>query len=276
MSAYSISLKDRVAIVTGASGGLGTATILALSGAGAKVVGTDVDITRMQKTASEIQSSGGAAIAIKADVTKKQEVDLVVEETVKKFGTVDILVNNAGKDILVPLMKLREDGWDKTFDINVKGYFLFAQAAGKIMMKNKRGSIIQVGSGAGSHANPYSGAYCASKAAVEQLSRVMAVELGYHNVRVNYVAPGFIRTGMLGAITNSSEITKRFEELVPLHRLAEPEDIAAVILFLASDMAGYVNGASIYVDGGVTLSGYNVEEMARTIPEKYRNLMTLP
>jgi len=277
MTQFSLSLKDRVAIVTGASGGLGKAAVLALADAGAQVVGTDVDIAGMQNTVSEVQSKGGKAMAIKADVSKKQEVDAVVEDTVKTFGTVDILVNNAGVESFFPLMKLREDGWDKVFDINVKGYYLFAQAAGRVMMRNKKGSIVQIGSGAGLQVNPYSGAYCTSKAAVTQLSRVLAVELGYHNIRVNCVAPGFIRTNMLGGgLPGSDAIQKRLGELVPLNRVAEPDEIAAVILFLASDMSSYVNGATIYVDGGVTLTGYNVEEVARTLPPKYRDLTTLP
>ena len=124
--------------------------------------------------------------------------------------------------------------------------------------------------------NPYSGAYCTSKAAVEQLSRVMAVELGYSNVSVNCIAPGFIRTNMLGSDTNREGILKRLAELVPLHRIAEPDEIAAVVLFLASDMASYVNGATLYVDGGDTLTGYNVEEVAITLPPKYRDLTVLP
>jgi NAD(P)-dependent dehydrogenase (short-subunit alcohol dehydrogenase family) len=277
MTKFNLSLDGKVAIVTGASGGVGKAAVLALADAGASVVGTDINIELMQNIASEIQSKGGKALAIKADVTRKQEVDAVVEEAVKAFGTVDILVNNAGVESFFPLMRLREDGWDKVFDVNVKGYYLFAQAAGRVMMKNKRGSIIQIGSGAGWLANPYSGAYCASKAAVEQLSRVLAVELGYSNIRVNTIAPGFIRTNMLGdAKLDNDEMLKRLSELVPLKRVAEPDDIAAVILFLASDLSAYVNGASIYVDGGVTLTGYNVDEVARSIPPKYRDLTILP
>ncbi|MGD0856839.1 MAG: SDR family NAD(P)-dependent oxidoreductase, partial [Dehalococcoidia bacterium] len=230
----------------------------------------------MQKTASEIKSKGGKALALKADVTKKAEVDAVVAETVKKFGTVDILVNNAGLDSYFPLMKLREDAWDKVMDVNVKGYFLFAQAVGRIMMQNKKGSIIQIGSGAGKLANPYSGAYCTSKAAVEHLTHVLAVELGYSNVRVNCIAPGFIDTGMVGSHSDREGVLKRYAELVPLRRIAEPDDIASVILFLASDLASYVNGATIYVDGGVTLTGYGIEEIARTLPPKYRDLTVLP
>ncbi|MGD0855768.1 MAG: SDR family NAD(P)-dependent oxidoreductase [Dehalococcoidia bacterium] len=277
MTAFSLSLKDKVAIVTGASGGLGRAAALALADAGARVVGTDIDLAGMENTASEIESTGGKAVAVRADVTKKPEVDAVVEEAVKVFGTIDILVNNAGVESFFPLMRLREDGWDRVFDVNVKGYYLFAQAAGRIMMHNKRGSIIQIGSGSGKLANPYSGAYCASKAAVEQLSRVLAVELGYSSVRVNCIMPGFIRTGMLGGgQPDNGEMLKRLAELVPLHRIAEPDDVAAVILFLASDMSSYVNGASIYVDGGVTLTGFNIEEVARSLPPKYRDLTILP
>jgi 3-oxoacyl-[acyl-carrier protein] reductase len=268
MTKFSLSLKDRVAIVTGASGGVGKAAVMALSDAGAHIVGTDVVIEEMQNTVSEIQSKGGKAVAIKADVTKKQEVDAVVEEAVKAFGTVDILVNNAGVESFFPLMKLREEAWDKVMDVNVKGYYLFAQAAGRVMMRKKSGSIIQIGSGAGKLANPYSGAYCTSKAAV--------VELGYSNVRVNCIAPGFINTGMIGSDSDREGVLKRYAELVPLHRIAEADDIASVILFLASDMSGYVNGTTIYVDGGVTLTGYGIEEIARTLPPKYRDLTALP
>ncbi len=276
MTKFNLSLEGRVAVVTGASGGVGRATVLALSDAGASVVGTDINIEVMQKTASEIQARGGQALAIKADVIKKLEVDAVIDKTVRSFGTVDILVNNAGVDSFFPLMKLREEGWDKIMDVNVKGYYLFAQAAGRIMMRNKRGSIIQIGSGAARLANPYSGAYCTSKAAVEHLSHVLAVELGYSNVRVNCIEPGFIDTGMLGSASDREGALKRYAELVPLQRVAKPDDIAAVILFLASDMSGYINGATIAVDGGVTLIGYGIEEIARSLPPKYRDLTALP
>lgn len=276
MTRFTLSLAGRTAIVTGASGGVGRATVQALADAGASITGTDVVIDGMEKTAAEIKARGGKALAIRADVTRKAEVDNVISETVRTFGTVDILVNNAGIDNFFPLMKLKEEAWDRIMNVNVKGYFLFAQAAGRVMMRQKRGSIIQVSSGAARMANPYSGAYCTSKAAVEHLTHVLAVELGYSNIRVNCIAPGFIDTGMIGSHSGREETLKRYAELVPLQRVAQPDDMAAVILFLASDLASYVNGAVIAVDGGVTLTGYSIEEIARTLPPKYRDLTEIP
>lgn len=270
MTVFDVSLKDRVAIVTGANGGVGRATALAFADAGANVVCTDINVSEAEKTSAEIRAKGRKSLAIKADATKKAEVDNVIAETVKEFGTIDILVNNAGRDMHLPLMRLREDGWDKTFNINVKGYFLFAQAAAKVMIEHKKGNIIQIGSGNAKMANPYNGAYGPSKAAVEQLSRTFASELAHHNIRVNYVAPGFIRTKMLENVWSNPETLRQFEDAVPLKRIAEPDDIAAVILFLASDMSRYMTGASIYVDGGVQLSGFSLDIISRTMPPEYR------
>ena len=261
-----------MAIVTGASRGIGKAIALAFADAGADVTVADIVVAEMENTAAEIRSKGRRALAIPTDISRKQDVDKMVAETVKELGTIDILLNNPAVCLFIPLMKFREDGWNSTFDTNVKGYYLCAQAAGMVMIKHKKGSIINIGSVGGRLVDAYAGAYGVSKAAVEQLSRVLASELGHHNIRVNCIAPGFTRTQMAEPIVSDPPTLKRFENIIPLKRIAEPDDVAAVALFLASDAASYVTGATIDVDGGVSLSGLNPDEIGRLIPPKYQFL----
>jgi len=271
MTFFDFSLKDRVAIVTGASRGIGKAIALAFADAGAKVTIADILDPELEETASEIRSKGRSAFAIKTDVSNKQDIDAMVDNTVKEFGSVDILVNNAARYSTIPTMKLREDGWTKILDVNVKGCYLCAQAVGQVMIQHKKGSMINISSLAGIMVEPHEGAYGVSKAALIQLSRVLASELAHHNIRVNCIAPGMIGgTWMSAALTNRPEFQIHVESaVIPLGRVGKPDEIASVAVFLASDASSYVTGTTICVDGGVSLSGQNRDEMGKIMPPEY-------
>lgn len=266
MTFFNFSLADRVTIVTGASRGIGKAIALAFADAGADVVVASRTVADLENTAVEIQSKGRRALIVQTDTSKKQDIDNMVAETIKEFGTIDILVNNAGREIVMPLMKLREDGWDKTFDVNVKGYYLCAQAAGRVMIEHKKGNIINIASFMGTLVNPNSGCYGVSKAAVLHLTRVLAGELAHHNIRVNCIVPGLIETRITEGLWSNPEHLKRWEDIIPVGRLGDPDEIAAVAVFLASDVSSYLVGSTIYADGGLALSGRNPDEWGRMAP----------
>lgn len=266
MSGYELTLKNKVAIVTGAARGIGREISLVFARAGASVAVVDIDLLAVEEAVKEIKKINRRVLGIKTNVADKEEVDAMVDKVVEKFGTVDILVNNAGKDLPVSLMNLREDGWDKTFDVNVKSCYLCTQAAGKIMVKKKAGSIINIASGAGILADKTHGAYCASKAAVIQLSRAFAAELASDNVRVNCVLPGLIRSRMTQAVHQHDKILKNYvRTTVPLGRIGEPGDIAVPVLFLASEASNYMTGSAMLVDGGSAITGQNHNETANLL-----------
>ncbi len=267
VTSFDFSLTDRVAIVTGASRGMGKAIALAFADAGADVAVASRTVPDLEDTAEEVRSKGRSALVVETDTSKKQDIDNLVSETLKEFGAIDILVNCGARDIVVPLMKLREDGWDKIFDTGLKGYFLCSQSVGKVMIdQKKKGSIINVASFNATLVDPYDGAYGAAKAAVVQLTRCFAAELAHHDIRVNCICPGLTRTKMTEAIWSQPEFLKRWEYITPIKRIGEPDEIAAAALFLASDAASYVVGASIYIDGGLSLTGFNPDEMGNTMP----------
>lgn len=266
MSVFNFPLKDRVAIVTGASRGIGKAIALAFAEAGADVVVASRTVPDLENTAAEIRSKGRRALVIATDTSKSEDVQNMVSQTLREFGTIDILVNDAAREVMVPLMKLREDGWDKIIDVGLKGYYLCAQAAGKVMVERGKGNIINIASMNATVANPYDGAYCAAKAGVVQMTRALAVELGRYHIRANAIAPGFIRTKMTEALWTKHDFLKSVEDVIPLKRIGEPNEIAAIAVFLASDAATYITGATIYADGGVSLSGYNPELLGQNMP----------
>ena len=240
------TLEGRVAIVTGASRGIGAAIVKKLADEGAKVVAC----------ARSIESCDGAALCLKVDVSDAGQVDGCVKAALEKFGHVDILVNNAGitKDGL--LMRMSDDDWDKVIDINLKGTFLFTRAVARPMMKNKGGdgrsaggAIVNIASVVGITGNAGQANYTASKGGVIALTKTVAKELGSRQVRCNAVAPGFIRSQMTDVLPE--DVKKQYAETIPLKRFGEVEDIANVVAWLASDAASYVTGQVIGVNGGM-------------------------
>jgi len=244
-------LSAKVAIITGGGRGIGKAISLALARAGAKVVVAARSASEIEGACDQIRAAGGKALAKVTDITVTGQIEALVEAAVEAFGTIDILVNNAARSFLRPLMDLREDGFDKIFDTNVKATFLLSRAAAKVMMAKGGGRIINITTVGAERGGPMMGVYFASKAAVKMLTMCMAVEWGPSNVLVNAVGPGMTRTEFSKPIWSNPDTERQVVARVPQGRLAEPEEIAEAVLFLSSDGAGFINGQTIYVDGGV-------------------------
>lgn len=246
-------LKGKVAIVTGASSGIGRASALILSSCGAKVTLASRRIEELQKLSLEIENQGSEALPIKTDVLNALEIENMVNETVKKWGKVDILLNNAGIAEFKPFLDMKEEDWDKTLDINLKGYFLCAQTTAKEMVKNKTGRIINIASiamGGVGIGFPATTHYCASKGGIVAFTEALAVELAPYNILVNSISPGVIETEMTKQMLDDPQSKNSLFSRIPLKRAGKPEEIASLVVFLASDKADYITGANLIVDGG--------------------------
>ena len=243
-------LKGKVAIVTGSRRGIGRAIALEMAKEGAKVVVSDIELKECEAVCDEIRKLGSDAIAVKCDVTKKDEVDAMMERVIQKFGRIDIMVNNAGVYVAKPLDQTTEQDWDFVVDINLKGVFLCSSAAAKHMMKQKRGKIISTASIAGKVGFADSSAYCASKGGIISLTRELAMELAPHHINVNAVAPGVIDTNMTKGFMEDEKAKQGLLMGIPLGRIGKPEDIAKAVVFLASEDSDYVTGHTLVVDGG--------------------------
>ncbi|WP_155590205.1 3-oxoacyl-[acyl-carrier-protein] reductase [Lysinibacillus cavernae] len=245
-------LEGKVAVVTGASRGIGRAIAFKLADEGAKVV---VNYSGSQAKAEEvvamIQENGGEAIAVQASVSKTEEVTALMDATVKTFGSLDILVNNAGitRDNLI--MRMKEDEWDDVLDTNLKGVFLCTKAVTRQMMKQRAGRIINISSIVGVAGNAGQANYVAAKAGVIGLTKTTAKELASRNILVNAIAPGFIETEMTEQLPE--DIKQGMLTQIPLAKLGQPEDIAKAVAFLASDDANYMTGQTLHIDGGMVM-----------------------
>lgn len=232
---------------------MGKVDALVLAQQGAKVAVTDVNLEECQKVVEEIKAKGGEAVAFKLDVTNKAEIDKVFDEVVRKWGRLDILVNNAGVFLPKPALELTEADWDKTLNINLKGEFLCAQRAAKEMVKNGWGRIINIASIASGQSGcgyPGGAHYSASKGGITGMSETLALEWGRLGITVNVIGPGAVDTPMIQGIKDSKEAMAAISARVPVGRVGRPEEIAAVVAFLASEESSYINGATIFVDGG--------------------------
>ncbi|MBI2832695.1 MAG: 3-oxoacyl-ACP reductase FabG [Chloroflexi bacterium] len=246
------NLSGKVAVVTGSARGLGKEMALTLAGNGADIVVND--IIDMKATAAEVKKLGRKAITVKADVTRKSDVEKLFDTAISSLGKVDILVNNAGVTRHAKLFDLTEEDWDIVMAVNLKSSFLCTQAAARHMKERKYGRIINISSVSPLSSKTHGGAnYQCAKMGVVQLTRVTARELGPYNITVNSVAPGFVVTEMTGARRTKEQVDKVAAENVastPMGRLGTPQDIANAILFFASDEASFVTGQLIAVDGG--------------------------
>lgn len=249
-------LSDKVAIVTGGSRGIGEAIAKRFAAEGAKVVIASRKIDGLGPVAEAIRSAGGEAEPIACHTGKPEEVDALVEKTVARFGKVDVLVNNAATNpYFGPLVDTDWGAFDKTFEVNVKGYFAAARAVAKHLLARKApGSIINVSSILGTIASPMQGAYGMTKAAVISMTRTLALELGTEGIRVNALAPGLIDTRFSQALTSNQAIVDMVMMRCAVKRVGEPDDVAGAALFLASDDSAYVTGEVLHVDGGWSMT----------------------
>jgi 3-oxoacyl-[acyl-carrier protein] reductase len=244
-------LNDKVALVTGAARGLGQAIAVKLAEAGADIALCDLNAEWVEETAGKVQALGRRAECYGVNVAEAESVAAGIKAVEKDFGKIDILVNNAGitKDGL--LMRMSEEDWDAVLNVNLKGTFLCTKAAMRGMMKQRSGTIVNIASVIGLMGNAGQANYAASKGGVISFSKTVAKELASRNVRCNAVAPGFIRTAMTDAL--DEEVQGKMKELIPLSRFGEPEDVAHVVLFLASDASAYVTGQVISTCGGMVM-----------------------
>jgi len=255
-------LAGKVAIVSGAGGKIGRAIVLALEKEGANVVACDMAYEQSIKTTEAARVLEGRALPLKVDVTKADEVDQMVESSLKTFGRIDILVNNAGINRIVKVVDMKEEDWDDVFAVNAKGTFLCSKAVAPHMMKQRSGKIVNISSGAGKQGRSIGMAhYSASKFAVIGFTQCLALELAPYNINVNAVCPGIVDTPMwrevvapayakLWGVTVEEAFERNVKQRIPLGRPQTPEDIGNIVVFLASNESENITGQSVNVDGG--------------------------
>ena len=252
-------LGGRVVVITGGSGGIGAACARRLVRDGAAVALWDLADGPGQALAAELQAAGAQALYCHCHVARKADVDAALAATVARFGHVDGLVNNAGIFKAAPFLDITEADWDAVIDVNLKGHFLVGQAVARVMAQQGRGAIVNMSSVNGTLTIPTIASYNASKGAINQLTRVMALSLADQGVRVNAVAPGTIATELArSAVLTSAEAQARILSRTPMKRLGEPAEIADVVAFLLSDASSYVTGEIVVVDGGRMTLNYTV------------------
>lgn len=246
-----MQFKDQVAIITGSGGGLGASMARNMANAGCNIVINDVNRENAETVAEEIRGLGVKALVDTGSVTSGDDVDNMVKATLDEFGRIDILVNNAGITRDALLIRMKEDQWDLVIEINLKGAFLCTKAVARPMMKAEYGRIVNIASVAGVGGNAGQANYSASKGGLISLTKTTAQELASRNITCNAVAPGFIETAMTKVLPE--EVREGWMTRIPLGRPGTPEDVAAVVAFLASPEAGYVTGQCLNIDGGLIM-----------------------
>ena len=241
--------KGKVAVVTGASRGIGRSVSLALAAAGARIVAMDMDQAATDAVVAELKAAGAEAVAVVGNVTQAADTEKMIDAAMEAFGRVDILVNNAGITRDGIFLRMKDEDWDAVLSVNLKGAFLCSRAASKVMTKQRYGRIINIASIVGLMGNAGQANYCASKAGLIGLTKSNARELSKRNITVNAVAPGFIATAMTDALPE--KVRADLMAQIPLERLGTADDIANAVLFLASEASGYITGHVLSVNGGM-------------------------
>jgi len=255
MSLPEFKLDGKLAFVTGAGRGLGRAGALALAGAGANLTLVSRTRSQLEETAAAVERLGRNALVATADTRNQKEVEAAVRAAVEAFGRIDILFNNAGTNIRKNVVDMPDEDWQTIMDTNVKGAFLVVRAVARQMVRQGSGAIINMSSMSAMSAEPTKAVYAASKGAIALLTKGLALELAPHGIRVNAIAPGYMLTSLVkGGLEADVERKKRVLARIPLGRLGEPEEIGGALVFLASDAARYITGATITIDGGWTAS----------------------
>lgn len=242
-------LKDKVAVITGASRGIGKSISLALAARGAKIVAVDITSKGMEELLAEIKALGSEGIAVEGNVTVAADTEQMIDAAVAAYGRVDILVNNAGITRDGLLLRMKEEDWDAVLTVNLKGAFLCTRAAAKVMTKQRSGRIINIASVVGQMGNAGQANYCASKAGLMGLTRSNARELAKRNITVNAVAPGFIVSDMTDALPE--KVKQEMAAQIPLERFGTADDIANAVVFLATDASAYITGQVLAINGGM-------------------------
>jgi NAD(P)-dependent dehydrogenase (short-subunit alcohol dehydrogenase family) len=246
-------LDGQIALVTGAARGLGRSICLALAHAGADIALGLRDVNADAGLADEIRNMGRRALPLQMDVSHMEQIFGAVDIAVKDLGRIDILVNNAGIAPENPAENVREEDFDATLAVNLKGTFFASQAVGRVMIRQQKGTIINMSSQAGFAALPTESVYCMTKAAIAHLTKCLAIEWGKYGITVNAVAPTFIRTpGTKEYLSDSRHLTDTLERIAALHRIGEPMEVAGAVVFLASPAASLITGETILIDGGWT------------------------
>jgi dehydrogenase/reductase SDR family protein 4 len=249
-------LSGKVAIITGASRGIGKAIAKGFASSGSKVVLASRKQPDLEAVAEEIKKEGGEAFPFAAHTGKLADLDRLMQKTLEQYGGLDILVNNAGTNpVFGPVMNTEEAAWDKIMDVNLKGAFFLSKAAAKVMAEQKQGVIINIASNAGLRPAMGLGVYSVSKAGLVMLTKVLAAEWGEMGIRVNAIAPGIIETRFSEALWKNAMIRKMAESSSAMGRIGRPDEIVGSALFLASDASGYMTGQVLVLDGGSGLKG---------------------
>ncbi len=250
--AMEIDLSGKVAVVTGAGRGIGKSTAIALAEAGADVVLAARTLSQLEEAALQICSKGRRALPIQTDVTQKESVEKLMSSAHDQMGGLHILVNNAGIMAPGPLMEQSEEAWDRVMAVNLKGIFLCTQAAGHYMIKKQYGKIINLASTGGVIAGPNNASYYSSKAAIIHFTRSVAIEWIRYNINVNAVGPGTVDTEMVDQFIQGGK-RETILKGIPIRRFADPEEVANLVVFLASDLSNYIVGEHVIIDGGLTI-----------------------
>lgn len=255
-----MKLNDKVAIVTGAADGIGRASALAFAQHGASVVLADIESEMNQAAAARIsEETGQETLAVTCDVSEDDHLENLLQVTLDRFGRCDILLNNAGIILTGDILDLAPDDFDRVVSVNLRAYFIMSQLVSRYMVAHGvEGSIINMASLNSELAIPNQVAYVASKGGVQQLTKATALRLAEHNIRVNAIGPGSIKTRVLDAVMTDDEARRRILSRTPLKRLGEPSEVASIAVFLASDYASYLTGQTIYPDGGRAALNYTV------------------
>ncbi|MEO1232267.1 MAG: glucose 1-dehydrogenase [Myxococcota bacterium] len=251
-----LRLDDRVAIVTGASRGIGASIARTFAAAGARVALVSRKIEGLEGVANTIREDGGEALPLACHTGRPEAVETMVADVVKAFGQVDVLVNNAATNPYYgPFLDTEWSAWDKTFEVNVKGYFAATQAVARHLLKREApGSIVNIASILGTMGGQFQGVYGMTKAAVISMTQTLAIELGGNGIRINAIAPGFIETKFASALVDNPDVRKQLVARTPAGMIGSPEDVAGLALYLASDAARFATGHTYYVDGGLRIA----------------------
>ena len=252
MDCPEFSLADRVALVTGAGRGIGRHLAQGLARYGADIIATGRTVSQLEEAAQEIRQLGRRCLVVPMDITQKADIEKGVEKAFQHFGRIDILVNNAGINIPKPALEVTEEDWRRVLDSNLTGLFFCCQAVGRIMVNQKSGKIINISSQTGTVAIQWRAAYCSSKAGVNLLTKVLALEWGPHNINVNAVAPTFIETPMTRPMLENPAFREMVLNKILLGRVGQPKDVLGAVIYLASEASSLVTGHVLLVDGGWT------------------------